>query len=529
MSRNAAIVGLMLLGLSTVVSAQPVIGAGGILNGASFRLAGAPGGGVAAGSIISIFGTGLATSTASATSVPLTTTLNGTSVTIGGRAAPLFFVSAQQINAQVPWSVTAGSQPVVVTVNQTASAAVNVVVQATSPGIFSQASSGQGPGAIQNFVSQTNTPLNNATTAIAPGGTIIIYATGLGAVSNAPADGAAGSGQTTTGTVTVRIGSQTVTPAFAGLAPGFVALNQVNAVVPANTPQGCSIAVQLLVGGQVSNTTTISVASSGNCTTLSSEFAPAPNSSAGAIVLSKSSFSIPGFPLPGSASVGATFNRYGAVAVGQTLAPPPGGGCIVTFAQGSSPALPNFSAGATALDAGALTYTPPGGAGQNMPQTAVGTYSLGFSSGSSIGTGTHTVTGSGGRDVGTFTATNTVAGQFNGTTDISPTTMTMSQAAGFTASWSACPDPNGSVVVGGYSLDTATNIYGLFFCTAACSARSFRVGSDVLTQLPRSSPQSAAVLLIFTGTPTRFTAQGLNQGVFLFNDTTIFGGLTLGQ
>ncbi len=523
MSRNAAIIGLTLLCLTALVSAQPVIGAGGILNGASFRLAAAPGGGVAPGSIISIFGTGLATSTASATSVPLTTTLNGTSVTIGGRAAPLFFVSAGQINAQVPWIVTAGSQPVVVTVNGTASAAVNVVVQATSPGIFSQASSGQGPGAIQNFVTQTNTPLNNASTAIAPGGTIIIYATGLGFVSGI-ADGAAGSGQTVAG-VTVRIGSQTVTPAFAGLAPGFVALNQVNAVVPANTPQGCSIAVQLLVGGQVSNTTTISVASGGNCTTLSSEFAPAPNSSAGSITLSRTSISALGFTLPGSASVSASFNRYGAVAVGQTLAPPPGGGCIVTFAQGSTPALPNFSAGATALDAGALTYTPPGGGGQSMPQTAVGTYSLGL--GSSIGTGTHTVAGAGGRDIGTFTATNTVAGQFNGTTDISGGTI--SQAAGFTASWSACPDPNGSVVVGGFSADSATNIYGIFFCSAACSARSFRVGSDVLSQLPRSNPQNAAVLLIFTGTPTRFSATGLNLGAFIFNDTTIFGGLTLGQ
>lgn len=527
MSRNAAIVGLTLLCLSALVSAQPTIGAGGILNGASFRLPDAPGGGVAAGSIISIFGTNLATSTASAVAVPLPFSLNGTSVTIQGRPAALFFVSTGQINAQVPWATTAGSVPVVVTTAAGSSAPATLTVQSAAPGIFSQASSGQGPGAIQNFVTQTNTPLNTTTAAIAPGGTIIIYATGLGAVNNTPADGTAGGGQTTTTAVSVRIGSQTVPAAFAGLAPGFVGLNQVNAVVPANTPQGCSIAVQLLVGGQVSNTATLSVAGSGNCTTLSSEFAPAPNSSAGAIVLSKTSISALGFTLPGSGNVSATFNRYGAVAVGQTLAPPPGGGCIVTFAKGSTPELPNFSAGATALDAGTLTYTAPGGAGQNIPQTAVGIYSLGFSSGSSIGTGTHTVAGAGGRDVGTFTATNTVAGQFNGRTDISGSNM--SQAAGFTASWSACPDPNGSVIVGGFSADSAKNIYGIFFCSAACSAQSFRVTSDVLNQLPRSSPQGAAVLLIFAGTPTRFTATGLNQGAFIFNDTTIFGGLTLGQ
>ena len=89
----------------------PLVLDGGAVNGASFRPAAAPGTAVAPGSIISIFGKNLAASTSGiqADALPLPTSLAGTSVTIGGLAAPLFFVRADQINAVVPWSVTSGT------------------------------------------------------------------------------------------------------------------------------------------------------------------------------------------------------------------------------------------------------------------------------------------------------------------------------------------------------------------------------------------------------------------------------------
>src|SRR5437016_2266081 len=108
---------MMVAGFAALASAGPVISAGGILNGASFRFSTVPGGGIAPGAIISIFGTGLASATLGAPSVPLTTTLGGTSVSIAGIPAALYFVSANQINAQVPWTVASGSLPVVVTLN----------------------------------------------------------------------------------------------------------------------------------------------------------------------------------------------------------------------------------------------------------------------------------------------------------------------------------------------------------------------------------------------------------------------------
>ena len=67
------------------------------MNAASFAAKVAP------GSLFSIFGTDLAMANQNAASAPLPTSLGGTSVTIGGKPAPLVFVSAGQINAQIPY------------------------------------------------------------------------------------------------------------------------------------------------------------------------------------------------------------------------------------------------------------------------------------------------------------------------------------------------------------------------------------------------------------------------------------------
>jgi len=50
-----------------------------------------------------------------------------------------------------------------------------------------------------------------------------------------------------------------VTPSFAGLAPNFAGLYQVNALVPANAPAGSAVPVFITVGGVVSNTVTIAI------------------------------------------------------------------------------------------------------------------------------------------------------------------------------------------------------------------------------------------------------------------------------
>jgi uncharacterized protein (TIGR03437 family) len=94
---------------------------------------------------------------------------------------------------------------------------------------------------------------------VARGQYITVYCSGLGAVQSPPATGAAASGQTTVATPSMTIGGFAVTPSFAGLAPGFVGLYQVNAPVPQSVTPGNSVAVVITANNVASNSVTIAV------------------------------------------------------------------------------------------------------------------------------------------------------------------------------------------------------------------------------------------------------------------------------
>src|SRR5690349_9333168 len=98
---------LMLGGAGAGFAQTPVIAAGGVLNGASFDKTGQP---VAPGALVSIFGTNLSAATASALSIPLSTSLSSVSVTFAGFNAALKDVvhsdaNGDQLNVQVPWEI----------------------------------------------------------------------------------------------------------------------------------------------------------------------------------------------------------------------------------------------------------------------------------------------------------------------------------------------------------------------------------------------------------------------------------------
>ena len=81
-------------------SAAPTITPGGVVNAADYTAAVAP------GMLIAVFGDSMASKVSSAAGTPLPTALDGTSVEVDGQAIPLFFVSAKQINAQMPFGVS---------------------------------------------------------------------------------------------------------------------------------------------------------------------------------------------------------------------------------------------------------------------------------------------------------------------------------------------------------------------------------------------------------------------------------------
>lgn len=243
----------------TITSPGPPTIAG-IVNGASFQS-----GAVSPGEVITIFGTNIGPSVPAGLTLSsantVETSLNGTSVTFNGVAAPLIFVSLNQINAIVPYEV-AGLQsvPVVVTTSGTASTAFTVNVAATDPALFALGQNGSGPGAILN----QNGSVNEASNAAAPGSVIVIYATGEGVTNPASATGSV---TPSTGTsfpvpsakVTVMIAGVQAQIQYAGEAPGLIAgVLQVNAVVPAGTAAG-NQPIVLTVGG-VSSSSAVTVA-----------------------------------------------------------------------------------------------------------------------------------------------------------------------------------------------------------------------------------------------------------------------------
>jgi uncharacterized protein (TIGR03437 family) len=231
----------------------------GIVNAASYVPT------VAAGSIASVFGSNLASVQALASTIPLPTTLALTSFQIGGRAAPLFFVSPSQVNLQIPWELAGQSQAsVLATVGSVVSNQQSVSLAPFAPGLFTFNGSGSSQGTIliagtSLFAGPPSVPGSRPAH---PGEFISIYATGLGAVSNQPATGMAAQSSPlsfTIATPTVTIGGTLAYVSFSGLAPGGVGLYQVNVQVPVGAPTGDAVAVILSIGGVASNTVTIAV------------------------------------------------------------------------------------------------------------------------------------------------------------------------------------------------------------------------------------------------------------------------------
>jgi len=258
---------LLFLAVSYVVFAQPpTVADGGVLNGASF-VKGQP---VTVGSLVSIFGTNLASAMAQADTIPLSNSLGGVSVQFvnGGTTlnAPMLFVSGSQVNAQVPWNLVPGGATqnvsVVVNVGNVASAPAQFTVGPASPGIFATGSLAIAQNVDGTLAQPPGSIAGLTTHPVKVGDAIIIYATGLGAVDNPPADGGIPPSGTLVNTLTkpiVTVGGMTAQVLFSGLQPQFVGVNQVNIVIPPNAPTGGAVPLQIQMGG-ITSPATVTIA-----------------------------------------------------------------------------------------------------------------------------------------------------------------------------------------------------------------------------------------------------------------------------
>lgn len=535
---------MLLLALAVRGQQAPVVPPGGVVNGASFRPAAAPDSAVAAGSIVSIFGQNLAARTASATAVPLPSNLADTSVTIGGRPAPLFFVSASQINAQVPWATPTGRAAVVVTTAAGQSTPVDVRVADVSPGLFAVYPIGRGPGAVQNLQAG-KLVANTFGKGVKAGGTVVLYATGLGAVAPTLPDGAAASGLSKTkATPTVLIGDRPAAVDYSGLAPGYVGLYQINATVPADVPEGCFVPVQVAFGTTASNVVTISVNNGeADCMgSASGTLAPGPGQTLGYAVVARYSMdsALPGVPLPVAALIdgfSAAFLRGNAATPAEVTAalPPANVGCIL--AVYNLDAMPEditafLRLGLTGdpLDAGNLTLTGPlPGSPYTVSRGAAPAYQLDWGP-NAVQQGVYTLAGAGGKQVGSFTAVSlNIPGPPLTIRDWGARLGVINRANDLTAAWN-CPDPDATVSYGLFSVDEANSVAGGLYCTARCSDQRITIPSRLLQSLPPSSPMESGAVLILQPRPhslPAIKASGLDFGFFTYMQGVAIAGYSV--
>jgi uncharacterized protein (TIGR03437 family) len=222
--------------------------------------ANAQAGPVAPDSIVSLFGSNLATSTASAPAMAPPTVLAGTSLTFSegsGSVLPasLYFVSPGQVNAVVPAQLAAG--PVTFQIGNSSGTAT---LAAVAPSLFSANSNGRGPAAAFVFRLHADgaTSLESTVTCTA------------GACSNAPIDLSSatdqvylelfGTGIRARGSlsdVRVSVGGVLVTPTYAGPQPQYPGMDQVNIPLPNALAGRGELNLDLSVAGHPANVVTI--------------------------------------------------------------------------------------------------------------------------------------------------------------------------------------------------------------------------------------------------------------------------------
>jgi uncharacterized protein (TIGR03437 family) len=259
---------LLLLWAAAAAGQTPLINAGGVVNAATFRA-----NQLAPGSIASVFGVGLADTTEIAAGAPLPGSIAGVSVTFDGVPAPLYFVAPGQINLQVPVAIvppgTNSVRAAVIVRNaRGASSPEFVDVTRAAPGVFTQDGTGTGPGVIVVTRPDGMTSLLSPAHPARPGDYLTIYLTGLGATSPHVPDGTAAPGEPAARALEsplVLIGIQRIPVLYAGRAPEWTGLDQINIQIPAETGESCEHVLRIFSAGQLSQPVPVFVRAEGEC------------------------------------------------------------------------------------------------------------------------------------------------------------------------------------------------------------------------------------------------------------------------
>lgn len=487
---------------------------------------------IAQGSIFVVKGSNLSPSGYTAMDFPLPQSSGGIKITFtpagGGKATDAYLIylfnqgGVNQLAAVLPSNVATGAYDVTVTNGSATSATFRVTVVQRKPGIITQDSSGTGLAVVQNYISPTQYDIDRFTTGTItgtaytispahPGQVLIAWVIGLGPVSgsdNTASPGVDFSGNTD---IQVLVGDKRIKPLYAGRAPGFAGVDQVNFQLPADVQTGCTVPFQISVAGQVSNTSFISIASGSDraCSAPGitaqqlQDFDQGKSLTVGAFSISQISMSVPGYPNAKFDSASGSFNKitgFQLDAAGRYLGAA-SDGCQVIRVKGNQSQLQNPIT-VTGLDAGSITLSGPSGSGISglaLTQDAtskgyyatLGTEGIPMTGPASVTLvpGTYTLNGAGGTDVGAFTVSTSLSSALTITGGL-PSSITRS--SGLPLAWTGGGASDIVTILGysGTSSGTGNNVTvdaTMFICTTTAGKNGFTVPADILSQLPATS------------------------------------------
>jgi uncharacterized protein (TIGR03437 family) len=520
---------------------------------------------IAEGSIFVVKGSnlspaGLGTNGVLSFSFPLPTASNGVSIAFtpasGGSPTDAYLIylynagGTNQLAAILPSSLAAGNYNVTVTNSGATSSPFAVAVVKSKPEAITIDSQGDGLAIVQNYVSASETDLdlyvkdnlNGETVSPAyPGQTLIAWATGLGPITSGDNTAAPVLNVAAISNVQVIVGGVTITPVFAGRAPGLAGEDQVDFVLPANVPTGCTVSFQISANGVVSAPTYIAIApNAGSTACVQTGFTTSQlqglqeaqfGIGSSASTLATGFFFLENFSetvtLPGTGPTtamvglaGGEFLRYTGFQLGSyaTSNPYSGiNGCYVvplnattqtSSSTSGSSASPILAGNAAFLDAGALTLTGPSGSNiTNLAFTDTSNvYSLlisdqipgltipGMQNNGTVIGGQYTLKGGGGKDVGPFTANVTLASPLTVTGGLPGT---INRSAGLTLDWTG-GNSSDEVIVVGLAATTSTNTTASgatytetgaeFLCAATAGQGGITIPSSITQQLAAVNP-----------------------------------------
>jgi uncharacterized protein (TIGR03437 family) len=515
---------------------------------------------IAEGSVFVVKGTGLSSPGLTEPPFPLPTSVGGVSITFSpstganGIQAYIDYLynesGVNQLAAILPSNLPVGFYDVTVANNGVVSSPFPVSVVEQKPGLLTVDESGDGLAVAQNYISATELDLDRYTTGTVggfttspayPGETLIAWATGLGPVGGGDNIASAGYNFDASGgnVVQVIVGGISITPTYAGRAPGLAGADQIDFTLPANVTTGCVVPIQISENGILSKPTYLSIATPGATACVEPGYTTSQLQSfdnGGTVDLG--SFSIlqenesangQAFTLTSALGHLTQFSGFELAGIVQSVSSnvaTPGPCTVIQITPGTVPAiLPSTS---TNLDAGRITLSGP--SGSNLTNAGLaensGIYQLaingqGSGMNGNIVPGTYTLNAEGGTGVGPFSATLILGAPLTLAAAL-PSTVTRSQ--GLTINWTGGNTSDVVTVAG--TATTITNDFqtgATFVCVTTAGAGGITVPPSILNQLPAVTAAQIANLS-GNGTLSVNTGSTPSNGNGLFTAPLVAGG-----